>query len=68
MIEQLVLIILMVALIIIGERNKMGIYKVIAGFLSVYFALFLATDMFLTVIFIGLAIYLILSSFLSAKK
>jgi len=66
-INHLVIMILMLALIFLNLKTKISVYKILAGLLSFYFAFSVGDDIFLLVIFIGLALYLIVSVFVSGE-
>lgn len=66
--EQLVGMGFILGLAWLGESKKIGIYKIMAGFISFYMSVFMFVDEFLTVIFILLALYLILSVFVGGSR
>lgn len=63
--DQLVFIIAIIALAYMGEKTGVGVYKIIAGVISLVFAITLIHTIMLMIVFLGLALYLIVSVFVS---
>lgn len=66
--EQMTLIVVMVALIFFAEKTGVGIYKILAGLISFALALTVVSNTIIMVVFLGLALYLIVSVFTSTTK